>query len=325
MMSTTPQLPIHDIPSQKFSSPAPMLANSVKAGKLPINDGDDRSSSLSDIEDRTANNELGHTSHTIRGGSDTNDTEAETERLEDSPQKVRRHTNVVLSSSNGVYHKAENAVEEDMLSVNGSPGRSKVPRPPDGRDVAPEMDQIDTRLEQTSEISSLEDSSEDLEKSAPSFIAPSRKRKRKSPRSNSFTEDEKTEVASMKKTQPPLNGGFLPPTMADKEAKVERFLVDNDLNSGSDKRKYAELGVETTSSQNPSPSKSKSKKGKRKTKKTRDDDLEHSNVAVSYADSQAEHFDNMEQVDSNGEDVEMEDIGEGPEADLAARTEEGRK
>ena len=325
MMSATPQLPIHDIPSQKFSSPVPILANGVESVDMPINEGDDRSSSLSDIEDRTANTELGRTSRTIRDGSEANDTEAETERLEDSPQKVRKHTNVVVSSLNGVYHESEDAIEHDMLSTNDSRDRSKAPRVPNRGDFARDMDINDPRLEQTSEISSLEDSSEEIEGSAPSFNSSSRKRKRKSPQSNSLTEDERAEMVSMKKTQSPLSQGHLHSNVADKGPKAEKLLAEDDLNSGTDKRKYTEFEAEVASSQNPSPSKSKSKKGKRKAKKTKDEDVDHSNLAISYTDNQVEHFDNIEQVDSNGEDVEMEDIGDGPEADMAARTEEGRE
>ena len=325
MMSTTTKLPTHDIPSQRISNPAPILANGVQAGEVPFNEGDDRSSSLSDIEDRTGNTEPSHTSRTIRDSSDANDTEAETERLEVSPQKTRKLTNVVLSSSNGVYHESEDAIEHDALSASGSLDQSKVLRVPDGRDLARELNMNDPRLEQTSDISSLEDSGEEMERSAPSFNSSSRKRKRKSPQSNSLTEDEKAEVISMRRTQSPLNQAHLYSNILDKGSNVEKILADNGLNSGTDRRKYIELGAEATSSQHPSPSKSKSKKGKRKAKKTKDEDLDQSNRANLYADGEVGHFDNLEQVDSNGEDVEMEDIGDGPEADIAARTEEGRE
>lgn len=63
-------------------------------------EGDNRSSSLSDIGERAEHDEAGNGSHDI---SDANDTEAETERLEDTPQKLRKHQNVVLTSANSIY------------------------------------------------------------------------------------------------------------------------------------------------------------------------------------------------------------------------------
>ena len=55
---------------------------------------DDRSSSLSEIGDRGGHDEP---QNTFGDGMDEDDTEAETERLEDSPQKLRKHQNVVLT------------------------------------------------------------------------------------------------------------------------------------------------------------------------------------------------------------------------------------
>ena len=58
---------------------------------------DDGSSSLSELGDRAG------AEHSSRAGSEANDTEAETERLESSPQKQRRQRNVVLNSTSGTY------------------------------------------------------------------------------------------------------------------------------------------------------------------------------------------------------------------------------
>jgi hypothetical protein len=320
MMSTSPQFPLHDISSQEIHSPAPMVANGVGSGEVRTNEGDDRSSSLSDIEDRTANTELALASHNIRSGSEANDTEAETERLEDSPQKVRKHTNVVLSSSSDVYHESANVIECHVLSTNDSAHRSNLGAP-DERGLARETDTIDTRIDQTSEISSLEDSGEEIER----LVSPSRKRKRGSPRSDSRSEDERIGTVLMGKIQSASSHTLVHSDLADKESTLEAFYTDNDLISGIGKREYTDIGVETTSLQHLSPSKSKSKKGKRKGKKTKDEDPDHTNIAISYAKSQVEHFDRMEHLDSNGEDAEMEDVGDGAEADVVARSEEGRE
>lgn len=78
---------------------------------------DDRSSSLSELGDRAG---MVHSPHT---GSEANDTEAETERLEDSPQKQRRHQDVLLTSTNGAYDDHQNLPVAHTLPANiDSPG-----------------------------------------------------------------------------------------------------------------------------------------------------------------------------------------------------------
>lgn len=80
----------------------------------PMNERDDRSSSLSDLGDRGGNdgpdNELGE-------GSDVNDTEAETERLEDSPQKMRKHQNVVLTSTDHSHDDRRSSLAISNLPI----------------------------------------------------------------------------------------------------------------------------------------------------------------------------------------------------------------
>ena len=57
-----------------------------------------RSSSLSDIGDTAGTDDLESPDHGNDDDSELNDTEAETERLEDSPFKRPRYQNVVMSS-----------------------------------------------------------------------------------------------------------------------------------------------------------------------------------------------------------------------------------
>ena len=77
---------------QIMSSPGLDNATGVNDGEKVQAADDDRSSSLSELGDR------GGIEHSSRAASEANDTEAETERLEDSPQKQRKQRNVVLSS-----------------------------------------------------------------------------------------------------------------------------------------------------------------------------------------------------------------------------------
>lgn len=60
---------------------------------------DNRSSSLSEIGDRA---DQEHVDSITYVECDANDTEAETERLEDSPQKQRKHQNIVLTATNDI-------------------------------------------------------------------------------------------------------------------------------------------------------------------------------------------------------------------------------
>lgn len=79
---------------------------------------DDRSSSLSELGDRAG------IEHSSRAGSEANDTEAETERLEDSPQKQRRQRDVLLTSTNGTYGDHQNqSVACALLENCASPGQ----------------------------------------------------------------------------------------------------------------------------------------------------------------------------------------------------------
>ncbi|TVY48134.1 Transcriptional regulatory protein [Lachnellula occidentalis] len=104
----------------------------------------DGSSSLSDIEDKDAEQDEDQDGSDVLSNpsDDENDSEAETERLEESPQKSRPHQDVVLSSHNDTQHtpsKLHNQItaddqddEEDddplsdaELSLNESPESPK--------------------------------------------------------------------------------------------------------------------------------------------------------------------------------------------------------
>ena len=79
----------------------PMRAQSTAEPSDADHDG--RSSSLSDIGDHDVNEEVETIPAANGGDVEANDTEAETERLEDTPLKRRKHQNVVLTSENRFY------------------------------------------------------------------------------------------------------------------------------------------------------------------------------------------------------------------------------
>ena len=92
-----------------------IVSEVVKNGEktdVPQADVDDRSSSLSELGERAGHEEVENVSH---GDSEANDTEAETERLEESPQKQRELNNVVLAPANGMYGDREGSAIGTLL------------------------------------------------------------------------------------------------------------------------------------------------------------------------------------------------------------------
>lgn len=82
---------------------------------------DDGSSSLSELGDRAGMD------HSSRAGSEANDTEAETERLEASPQKQRRQRDVLLTSTNGTYGDHQNrSVAGTLLENRARPSQISI-------------------------------------------------------------------------------------------------------------------------------------------------------------------------------------------------------
>lgn len=77
-----------------------VITNGVGHAEAQHQEEDDRSSSLSEIGERADHDEAGNAFY---DAFDANDTEAETERLEDSPQKLRDHKDIVLDSTNALY------------------------------------------------------------------------------------------------------------------------------------------------------------------------------------------------------------------------------
>ncbi|KAL9635313.1 MAG: hypothetical protein Q9164_003536 [Protoblastenia rupestris] len=253
-------------PLRAQSTPEPLDANH-----------DERSSSLSEIGETTANCDLDTVVHTNDNG-EANDTEAETERLEDTPLKRRRHQNVVLTAEKRVY------------SSRSSPSGTAV---------------LNGQLQQTSDISSLEDSSEEgLDHR--SLTSSPRKRKRLS------LEDESISSRPSANGNKGPSSNSLSPSLTSNtaEATSEQALQeDNIVGSGTE-------GLQRTPTK-----KQKSKTGKRKEKKT--PTLENTQVDTAIGRvEEVNAIDGGENVYSNGEDVEIEDLGDA-ELDNAGKDEEG--
>ncbi|KAL8701505.1 MAG: hypothetical protein Q9224_000469 [Gallowayella concinna] len=99
--------------------------------------GQNRSSSLSDIGDRADDIMADSEQALSTVESDPNDTEAETERMEDSPQKSRTNQNLVLTTVNSTYNAVQNpplhiqsvepeAAEEEIRQASKNVASSKA-------------------------------------------------------------------------------------------------------------------------------------------------------------------------------------------------------
>lgn len=95
-MATPVSVSANDPSAECFVSYKAVENEKLDQTKENIIGPNDRSSSLSDIEDRRSNNDMAF----IEGKIDDIDTEAETERLEESPQKYREHKDTLVRLSN---------------------------------------------------------------------------------------------------------------------------------------------------------------------------------------------------------------------------------
>lgn len=126
MMTSSPLLPPTETHSTLFPSPSTGLVNGIQYNRDSTVEGDDRSSSLSEIGDRVGNDDLVSTRLGVAGGSEANDTEAETERLEDSPQKILKHKDVVMVSSSHALSNGTSPLTVRDLPPNDANGGESI-------------------------------------------------------------------------------------------------------------------------------------------------------------------------------------------------------
>ncbi|MCJ1388070.1 hypothetical protein MMC18_000914 [Xylographa bjoerkii] len=155
---------------------------------------DDRSSSLSDIEDRPVVETVESALMTASTISEADDTEAETERLEESPQKLRKHENVVFTATQKI-------TGDTQATSDGSPSDKtrSIESNAHASGSMPDLvhsDPEDDPMDQTSDISSLEDTAEEGSTAASPLSASGRKRKRS--RSKTLNRSDSAIVKSLK-------------------------------------------------------------------------------------------------------------------------------
>ncbi|MCJ1474276.1 hypothetical protein MMC13_002934 [Lambiella insularis] len=300
---------------------------------LPLGDGaaefgtsqeverDNRSSSLSDIEERhivEAADKLHDKSSSI--SEEEEDTEAETERLEVSPQKLRKHENVLFSVFQRPADSGHADTGQTVDSGNGIVGAANVSSKAKPNTVNGNIN--DDAMDQTSDISSLDDSAEEASRAtSPSSIS-GRKRKRSSRRN--MTETDPAAVNSLKKAAGQLASSIIqdinrqqihkPESAMTHETVEERVCEDDDGSTAAGEDASHPLPLTQFS----------------KTRTNRVDERSAA-LAADMTDSRAvspgiegidANGERMAVVDSGTEDADMEDSNPAMDADAVVRNEE---
>lgn len=318
-MATDAVLTIPSIAPQSFSNADLQHANGIEDGEKLQAEEDDRSSSLSDLGDRAG------ITHSSRAGSEANDTEAETERLEDSPQKQRRHQDVVLTSTNGAYGDHQNQPVAHTSPANiDSPGQSYAESASlEMADRDPGLGSEGDRLEQISDISSLEDSAEESAKDPSPTPSVSTKRKRSRFEDESASDQDTMREPSTKAMK------LFDDSVAEASVKLDTDVASHVLAVECDMQVIADTAVSPSNEEQPRKPqaipKQKHKKGKRKGKRAPNNESANAENASSGADSTGEQGGNAEAVYSNEEDAQMENMAEGVEAENPVKMEERKR
>ncbi|ESZ92802.1 hypothetical protein SBOR_6818 [Sclerotinia borealis F-4128] len=152
---------------------------------------EDRSSSLSEIEDKDAEQEHeddAEASDELSNPSEDDDSEAETERLEESPHKLRVQKNVVLNSHNGTdpHDRSPSKLHNQIMADEAEEDEDDAD-PLSDEDVSIPIDSPKSSLRDAAELgshnpvtaaTSLEDSSGEGKRALSTSEIDSRKRKR---------------------------------------------------------------------------------------------------------------------------------------------------
>ena len=311
------------------------LTNGVVLQGTSVAEGDDRSSSLSDIDDGPEEDDADDNDASLGEIPAQDDSEAETERLENSPQKAAKHKNVVLSSelreaeqspggtmqhSTGEQLKekdgsvsVESMVHEDILCLGISNSDRESRAGPNHAMLAEPLDSSKTVP-------------------SPPEIA-GKKRKRTSPRSQELYEENENAELMMKpssviKSEPNGNSMSNQNSLSDqdieeRQKELEATISEIDAEHANDDEK----AVKDVGQVSSSTKVKKGRTGKRKGKKLREvaplGTVQSNSIAVddgySVEDGQVPDVDTIEEEE---EAALVEGDGEEAEAELAARTEE---
>lgn len=315
MMSATP--PAH-LPELSALNPLSLSPSAVpkdeQLDEIIVGDADDCSSSLSEIEDRGVTERLDIPLPV--NSSDGGDTEAETERLEDSPEKTRVLQNVVLTAATDIHGNGETKADTVSTVGHGQNRGNSLHMGAVGFLLILQCKIIEVeQVLQTSDISSLEDSSDDARMS-PTSTARKRKRPLYTPSPQpSLDIPTKTlgyvvsEKAIETKDQDRLSS-----------AEIDRDEVQPVQHQGTpvDDQDLSEAAASKLSPH-------KKLKGKRKADNFGDDLVDDAARLATEVNAILEPQPTIEVAYNNGEDVSMEDPADGAEVETNMKNAEGRK
>lgn len=277
-------------------------------------DQDDGSSSLSEPEERPIAEDI-ETGNRRSSDSEEGDTEAETERLEESPQKRRKQKHVILSSSKAIAGK----IAATAVAVGGAGriSKSALHVDPSLEEISvPVSGDLDDAMNQISDISSFADSADDASRvlSPTTISRPKRKRSSTTPE---LDQDPSTKPAK-KMAIHHVNSIIDQQGTNGEEPALEGVNVVHDLVLKDSQAAERFLHPATYSM----------RRGRRSNKtefaeKKLEDVFPNASLAVGSADPpESEAVDAAESIE---EEADMDDARQSAEADVAARSdEEGR-
>lgn len=306
-------------------------AKGVEIDDNTVVDEDDRSSSLSDLGDGGTNEELDDAHRGPMIDSDGNDTEAETERLEDSPHKVRKHKGVIVSLSANADDTGSSPppIQETINEIEVIHQLYPTHNSIDVLPQALEPEAMNGDVDQVSDISSLEGSLEELSKVAPPLSIAGKKRKR--PSSPALEEREHRITNPVSTSQKRLSESNLAIQSTNNAEEVQRASPadDDDGNTLLDNRILSDVGEDQGVTRLLLPSKAqKSKRGKRKGKKVKEDEIGKSQLskgALEVPEDVNEELNGTDGVYNHEEAMDLDDVHEDAEAEVVAKNEEERK
>ena len=232
-------------------------------------DEDDRSSSLSDIEDRTAYDDEENSTQKLEKESDREDTEAETERLEETPQKQIKRRSVVLGASRDLFHPLTKTRRGLIPSEDAQPIEHLRPSSvsPGGGIIESSIGTAVGDMEPTSDISSLSSGDEANDRTG-QLLAHGKKRKRVSQPSDDSEEDPTAEAlrrvsASLAEKVHPNHAGSI--------GIAEHSPLEDQDDHVHAEKSDTEMDLDGVNNQNLSGPKTQTgRKGKRKGRKPKD-------------------------------------------------------
>ena len=179
------------------------------------------------------------------------------------------------------------------------------------------------RLEQTSDISSLEDSAEESGKDPSPTPSISTKRKRSKFEDGSASDQDTMREPSTKAMK------LFDNSAAEASVKLDTDVASHLLAVECDMPVIADTAMSPSNEEQPRKPqaipKQKHKKGKRKGKRPQNNEPGNAEIASSGADSTGEQGGNAEAVYSNEEDAQMENMAEGVEAENPVKMEERKR